>query len=517
LMARFFRGVGVGLLRPRVFSVAALAGFLLTGCALKQQPLAEGALAKQAAESFEMLDAEQTPVSVPLSLAEAISRALKYNLELRGKLLEQSLAAGELEAGNFDMLPKLVADAGYSWRSNELSRLSSSNLDPDNAVFSVAREHADGDLAFQWNLLDFGASYYTAKQNGDRLLIANERRRKAMHTLVQNVRTAYWRAYAAQLLDKRVEEAIAEAEAALRDAEKASDERVRDPVAALRYQRTLLENLRLLEAVQQELSTGIVELSQYIGRKPGQPLRLAVDRLPSPAALEISLEAMEVTALVRNADLRESVYEARIAALEARKALIGLLPGISFDYGYNFDDDRYLVNDEWYSAGTRVSYNLLTLLSAPERMRNAKKRAEIKESQRLALQMAVVTQVHLARHQYDEARKQYERAEAIYEIDKELSELYRNRAAAEMVSRMDRISADVTFILSTARLYQALSRSQEAASRVEATLGLEPVIDSVGEQTLEQIQAVVEEHLDSWAPALKPEEKLGGDPVRRAG
>jgi outer membrane protein TolC len=498
-MAGLLGSTGAGLRRPAFLLGTAFVAFLLTGCAVQQRPLAEEALLGHAEETFVDLDAGQPSVDAPLSLAEAISRALKYNLELRGRLLEQSLAAGELKEGNFDMLPKLVADAGYSWRSNQLSRLSSSNLDPDNAVFSVAREHADGDLAFQWNVLDFGASYYTARQNGDRLLIANERRRKATHTLIQNVRTAYWRAYAAQLLNERVEEAISQAEAALRDADRASSERVRDPVAALRYQRTLLENLRLLEAVQQELSTGRVELSQYIGRKPGEPLHLSVDRLPNPTALLISLEAMEVTALARNADLRESAYDARIAALEARKALIGLLPGISFNYGYNFDDDRYLVNDEWYSAGTRVSYNLLTLISAPERMRNAKKRSEIKEAQRRALEMAVVTQVHLARHQYDEARKQYERAQAIYEIDKELAELYRDRAAAEMVSRMDRISADVTFILSTARLYQALSRSQEAASRIEATLGLEPAIDSLGEQTLEQIQAAVESHLDSWA------------------
>lgn len=485
-------------LRLRKIAVALVLAVLTAGCAVSPTPLEAPDLRALAEQGIERYGSTQAPLVAALTLEDAIARALKYNLELRSRLLEQSLAAGELASGSYDMLPKLVADAGYSWRNNELSRLSSSNLDPDNAVFSVAREHADGDLAFQWNLLDFGVSYYTAKQNADRVLIATERRRKAMHLLIQNVRSAYWRAYAAQQLEARIQATMREAENALKDAQQASNERVRDPVAALRFQRTLLENLRLMESVQQDLSSGLVELSQYIGRKPGERLVLASTAPEAPKPLDLDIRVMEATALLRNADLREGVYEARIAAKETRKALLGLLPGISFDYGYNFDDDRYLVNDEWYSAGTRVTYNLFNLLSGPSRMRTARGRLEVKEGQRLALQMAVVTQVHLAKHQYEEARRQYSRASAIFAIDQELSDLYRERASAEMVGRMDRISSDVTFILSSARLYQALSRAQEAASRVEATLGIEPDIGSLSDQSLEEISDAVGAHLAGW-------------------
>ena len=34
------------------------------------------------------------------------------------------------------------------------------------------------DLGLSWNVLDFGVSYYQSKQNADRLLVAQERRRK---------------------------------------------------------------------------------------------------------------------------------------------------------------------------------------------------------------------------------------------------------------------------------------------------------------------------------------------------
>jgi outer membrane protein TolC len=117
------------------------------------------------------------------------------------------------------------------------------------------------DLSFTWSLLDFGQSYYASKQNADRLLIAMERRRKALHNLVQDVRTAYWRVVAADKLGKSIRETITDAEAALQTSESTEGAMLRSPMEPLRYQRQLLENLRMLETVDQELSTAKLELA----------------------------------------------------------------------------------------------------------------------------------------------------------------------------------------------------------------------------------------------------------------
>lgn len=48
------------------------------------------------------------PISAPLTLDEALARALKYNLDRRAKMMEEALALRQLDVSNYDMLPKLV-------------------------------------------------------------------------------------------------------------------------------------------------------------------------------------------------------------------------------------------------------------------------------------------------------------------------------------------------------------------------------------------------------------------------
>lgn len=440
------------------------------------------------------------PINGPLSLEEAIARALKYNLDHRVRLIQQALASDQLEAGKFDMLPKLLANAGYATRDNDATRKS---LDPITGTVSTSgfvsadQSHVTADLGLLWNVLDFGASYYNSKQNADLLLIAKERRRKAMHTLIQSVRTAYWRALAAQTLSAQLRSAIEQGEAALADARKVSAERVKNPADSLRFQRLLLENLRLMEGVERELAGAQIELASLIGGKPGDKIVLSdKDLIPPPLTLAIA--AMEETALQKNADLRESMYNVRIAAAETRKSLIRLLPGLTFDYAYKYDNDTYLVNQHWRDAGFKVSFNLFNVLSGPSRLKAAERNEKIEQARRMALQMSVLTQVHLAYHQFGDAQKQYERADEIYQVDQELSRLAQSQEASRMASQLDRISANVTFILSSVRRYQAIAKVHEAASRVQASLGLEPEISSLDDADLKTVQNAIQKTLLQW-------------------
>jgi outer membrane protein TolC len=238
-----------------------------------------------------------------------------------------------------------------------------------------------------------------------------------------------------------------------------------------------------------------------MGLTPGQSYSLAGVETMSPAKSSMTIEEMEQSALLQNADLRESFYNVRIAADDTRKALLKLLPGISFEYSYNFDDDKYLVNDQWNAAGARVSYNLFNILSGPSRMEAAEKNEQLQAARRMALQMSVLTQVHLANHDYLDSKHQFKRAESIYQVDKELADVISKQQRADLVSDLDRISANVTYILSTVRLYQAVAKVQEAESRVQATLGFEPVFDSLDDLDLQAISQVVRLSLDRWSEA----------------
>ncbi|WP_244442591.1 TolC family protein [Azospirillum lipoferum] len=83
---------------------------------------------------------------------------------------------------------------------------------------NLATGRRTGDLGFTWNVLDFGVSYLRARQSSNLVLVADERRRRVVQGILQDVRTAYWRAVAAERLLERIEPLERRVEGARRDA-----------------------------------------------------------------------------------------------------------------------------------------------------------------------------------------------------------------------------------------------------------------------------------------------------------
>ena len=489
---------------PVRLSLVALACAVITGCA-SVQPVA---LTQQDMQAQQQKDAEAMrkdvePIRGPLTLDEAMARALKYNLDRRTKMMEEALAMGQLDVSKFDMLPKVMAQAGYAYRDRTRFTHSSTYPveDPNTSISSTTadRNHSTYDLGLTWGLLDVGLGYYGSKQQADRFLIAGEKRRKAMHLLMQDVRTAYWRAASAQLLKADVQKTIALAEDALQDSRKVAAERVKNPLDPLRYQRQLLENLRLLESIDQELSSARVELASLINAPLNQPITIATTDLKniSDEVAQVPVDKIEEVALQNNPDLREQHYNARIAREETRRTLLRMFPNLTFNYGAKYDTDRYLLSNNWNEAGVQLSFNLMNIFTAGTQMKLADAGVALADQRRVAAQAAVLAQVHLSRLQVINARSQYDRADAIYETDSKITEVMRNRQMAAAQSKLDVVSTETSTILSLLRRYQALAQVQVAENRMLATMGLEPQIGSTSELSLKE---VIEQITQSKAP-----------------
>ncbi|MEO8297525.1 MAG: TolC family protein [Burkholderiales bacterium] len=483
----------------------------LGGCAsLKPEPLSRQALAAVNRADQAALRQAVVPLEGPLTLEAAIARAIKYNAERRVRRMEECVALSGLDVANQDLLPRLVASAGYRDRSNDLLTLSQ-DLTTGNVIggrtISSSREATQLDLSFSWSLLDFGQSYYAAKQGADRYLIATERSRRALQILVQDVRTVYWRVAAAQALTGELKEATRAAEQALADARKIEAEGLRSPLEPLRYQRQLLENLRLLELVGQELSSARIELAQLINAPRGQAIAVA-----EPAAqlaqgwLAVPVEQLEEYALTQNAELRESAYNARIARLETRRAMLRLFPGLSFNYAVRQSDDSYLINQSWNETGLQLSFNLLGLFSARAQQQLAEAGVLLADQKRMSTQMAVLSQLHLARLQYANAIQQYERADSIAQVDARIARHVANQEAAARGTLLERVAQQTASILSQLRRYQALSNAQAAGSKLQATLGLEPPLKAPEAMALPALTEAVAAALKRWDAAALPQE-----------
>lgn len=290
------------------------------------------------------------------------------------------------------------------------------------------------------------------------------------------------------------------AEAALGDSRKAEAEKLRNPMDALRYQRTVLENLRILESIQQELSAARIELAALINLPPGSAFRLAepaADEL-SPRYQPLPIEQMEETAVENNADLREHFYNVRISVAETRKSMLRMFPGLTFSYTGKHDTNSYLINQSWRETGLQLSWNLFNILSAPAAMDLSEASEKLAEHKRMAVQMAVLAQVHLARQQYENAYRLFERSDAIWDVDQRIFEHSANREAAQAQSKLERISSNTAAIVSLLRRYQSLAQVYTANGKLQATLGLEPRVEDLNAISLTNLVPLVDKAMREW-------------------
>lgn len=483
---------------------------LLAGCAtIRPVPLPEADVVAGSRRD-RAIAGQVPPIQSVLSIEEAIARALRYNLDQRVSRAEQALATRQFDMTKPEMLPNVMATAGYTTRDEDLTRRSVDSVTggPSNAnpFISQERTHLVTKLGVTWNLLDFGVGYYNAKQQANRILIAQERRRKSVHLLIQDVQTAYWRAYSAQVLRAQILETIELGESALEDARTAEQERLRSPLDSLRFQRQILENLRTLESLDQELSTAKLELARLINVEPAVEFVLAepstefTDELfTTPAA------TLEETAIRRNADLREQYYNVSNARLEGRKSLVRLFPRLSFDYSFNYDDDRFLINNSWNEAGAQLAYGLLNIWTIPLQKKLSQAGLSLAEQRRMATLMSIISQVHVSRLQYTNARRLFDRADALTKVEERIVVQMGNREQVAVQGKLETVSSKTSLIISLLRRYQALAAVYAAESRLQATLGLDPGLENADSLPLNELAGTVKTYFAQWRQSLGEE------------
>lgn len=446
--------------------------------------------ARLAVASRAALFADQEPLAGPLGLAEATARAIKYQADYRQRQLEQAASEAQLDVARFDLLPRLTANAGYSTRNNEAFGFgfTPGGQTATNPSASTERTRDTYSLGFSWNLLDFGVSYFRARQLADQSLIADERRRKAVQTLMHDVRVAWWRVEAAQRLLPAADALLAEIDRASERTRIIEARRLLPPQQTATLRRALLDLAQQISFRRQELAQSRVELAALVNLPPGADFRVAARPTEAREVLDLTADIgkLEALALSARPELAEEGYRARISADEARKALVGLLPGITLDLARNYDSNRFLVNNTWTSAGLTVALNLVRLFSMPALGRAEEAQRKADEARRLALAMAILAQTRIAAVRYelvaeeflvwDEAARDddlivgYLASSAKAGIDTEL-ELIRARARA-MASRMNRDLSYAILQASVARLYHsvgfdALPRQDEGQALAE--------------------------------------------------
>jgi outer membrane protein TolC len=471
----------------------------LGGCAFVPHPLTDAERSAEAGEDLADVFSSQEPLTRALTLEEAFARAMAYNLDERVKWMERQVAQRDFEISKFDLLPKVIATAGASTRDNVLASSSVSVLTNTQTLepsTSTDRDLKFADLTTSWNILDFWVSYYNSKQQADRVLVAEEQRRRVLQALFQDVRRAFWRAASAQRLNSDVRETIREAQNALESSRKG--EALRAPIDALRYQKALLDALRDLEFVQQQLAVSKTELAALINLPPGTTYSVAVPRSLKIEGLKLPVRQMEEVALVRNPDVREASYLVRISVDETHKMLARNLPGINFSYGPNFDSNSFLVNNTWTGGAVRLSANLISILSIPEQLKRGHLAEDTAITRRQALSMATLAKLHIAYQQYLAATKEYRWADQLASVDRRLYQQISNRTETDAQSELERVSARVSAVQSDLRRYRSYAEAQAALGRLYDAVGIDPVPDQLASLDIVTLSSAIRRSASDW-------------------
>ncbi|MDB6444905.1 MULTISPECIES: TolC family protein [Pseudomonas] len=485
----------------KLFGMSLLA-LVVSGCAVTSEPIDRSVSEERARTDRQNMYKDQEPLNGPLTLHQAMARAVKYNLEGRLKVMEEALAKRQLDLASFDMLPRMALDAGYVGRNNVNASSSQSvetgtqSLEPST---SQDRDREVADLTMVWNVLDFGVSYISAKQAGDQRLIVQERRRKVINTIVQDVRSAYWRAMAAERLLKQIDSLMARVEAARNNSQSMSEQRIGDPVQALGYQRSLIQATRQLEEQRRALSLAKTELATLINLPLGTELTLATPDQYEIPELKVDMARLEQEALASRPELREQDYQTRITAAETRKAMLRLLPGLEFSAGGHYDSNSFLVEQGWADYGVKVTWNLFNVISAPAAIDVAKAGEEVAAARRQAMSIAVLAQLYVANANYRDALRQFKTNQQLSDIDGQIVGQLRSRHQAAGIGELDLIQGELNTLQADLRRDLSYADLRNAYGQIFASAGLDPLPDEVQSTQVQSIATALANREAAWA------------------
>ncbi len=461
---------------------------VLAACSVTPQAFDETTVAEFAAANLEAVTANQEKPKGAIDLYEAMARALKYNLDYKVELMEKALRIRNLDLAHYKLLPSLVANSGYAGRSNYSggnSRLlagkglfqDEGDLGAESLQSSTSQEKdlLSSDVTFTWNVLDFGLSYVRAKQAADEVLIAEQLKRKVINRIIEDVRTAYWRAVSYErlirklrVLDGRVKKALANTRALYKNRETSL-------ITVLTYERELIEIKRELQRLEADLKVAKSQLAALMNLPPGTKFRLVhTKRRVKSLALKARPDDMIATAMRKRPELLEVQYRIRINENEADAALLELLPSLQGYAGANYDSNEFLFNQHWLTWGAKASWNLLNVFRYPARKGVVAAQDELLRQRALALTMAIMTQVHVSRVRFLQNRKQLRTAAEFYNVQSRLLRQIRTEAQADRVSEQTLIREEMNTLVADVKYDIAFAELHNAFANIYASIGLDP-------------------------------------------
>jgi outer membrane protein TolC len=465
---------------------------VLSGCGLTPSKVDDKTQLENTQGGIDKFIASSDTINHQISLSEAIARTIKYNLDYRLQHTQLMLENGNLKMAYIEMLPTLTGDLNYSFRNNpQIQNLVNADgqvVDGDTSY--TPREILDVSAGMQWTVLDLGLSFTRAQQQANRVMIMQEERRKITQQLVQQAISVYWKAWTAQNMHQTVIDFKEKVRIALKKSQNALDIKASPTPTELDYQSVLLKSIRRANKLQLEISSAKAELTRLMNIRPGAEFELAspnktITKLPN---IQPQLAKMDLIAMVNRPELRQSSHQIDIAKKGIQAAVIEMLPGLSFDFGYNYTNNRFMLNQEWMGGNLGATIDLFNMvLRGPFAIDMANQQVDFEKIKTAATTLSVLTQIRVAYTNYLIWKEDYQYAKL---QDETTSKLLKNALANERANKGNSqisIRRGIESLNATFDRQVTFARAYEALAKLYQSVGIDLLPHEVRYLSLEEI------------------------------
>ena len=407
-------------------------------------------------------------ISRPIDMYMAMALALKYNYTRRLASYQENLVKSNI---NPMTLPTMAENLGY-----------------DNTMNSTA---TPADLKLSWNLLDISSLYYQNNLAAPEIA-AQEQSRKAINNILQEARSLYWKALAAQRLIPVIDDMNEYLVRVVDELNARSNEMMKEgktpSTNLLLKKRKYLESIQQLAALRKKFDTAQAEFAGFLGFYPSTEIKMAGAEYGNFAipSMRAKIQQLEWLALTNRPELRAFDNITDKSELE--------LVIKDFDDVNNSDyrQDPNYYNRKWSKESNDLAMTVFEDVRYPGV-------STYNSLARQRMTNIVLNQVYLAWAMYQSAVEEYLLNMSVATTSEDIAEDITDKEGSnKAVSHLESAKA----IIDEAQAFLAYIDVQEAIGKLYASIGMDAVPSEMLNESPSLIAIQIKKTLDKWQDGI---------------
>ena len=384
----------------RVFLTAGTAVLLLAG-GCKNFDEYQDERAQYAVKHFEQAQYSNIDETKVHSLLECVKYAVRNNLDLKVFGIEEQVAKEMRTSEMLGMLPELNVSNNLTTRDNTPASSSRQLKGEGPGTYSYSQSqdrtvnYLNIDLAL--SVIDFGLAFFNSQQANDRMLLREQRTRRAEQNLILDVTRVYFQVAASQRAIRITKQLLDDCRNTQQMIAELGRQGRITPFRAFDESRRFMEMEKRLKNYIRSYENSCVELRSLMGLYPSGVILVddsILDNVPEFDFPDMML--MEQIALMKRPELFEIDMQKHINVLECRKTIVTMFPNVRLFLDFTNSNNSFLYHYSWWELGVRAAYNLLKLPQQIARYRSYSAQVDAEEYRAYAQAVAVMAQVRMA-------------------------------------------------------------------------------------------------------------------------